>query len=496
MSANLKHQVFSGVMWNTVARIGQQVIQFGLTVILARLLLPADFGAVGMISVFITFMAMFAEAGFASALVQRTDISQLHTNSVFWFNVVSGLVLSGVLFAAAPLVAAFYQEPILLPMTRGLSPVFVLSTAGLVPMALMQRRLQFHLLARINLIATFVSGVMGVILALLGAGVWSLVAMYLMSYLVVTTLNLVFGGWRPGRRFSLTALKELWSFTGNLLGYQFTSYWARSADNMLVGRFFGTEALGYYSRAYSLMLMPITQVIGVISSVLFAALSSIKEDRVRVGSIFLRATCLISFFSFPLMTGLFVVAEPFVLTVFGDKWSAMIPTLRILALVGALQSMESPTGWLYLSQGRTDWLFRWGLIRSAVLVGAIAVGIVLGSIETVALCYAGANLLLLYPDMVIPGKLVGIRFRDISRAVSGSFAGSAIMGLVVFGLGLLLPSALPDWQRLMILAAAGLLVFGSLAVALRHPAWLEIVILYRERLVRHTPSNTLPTSLD
>jgi O-antigen/teichoic acid export membrane protein len=494
MSANLKRQVLAGIMWNTVARIGQQSVQFALSVILARLLLPDDFGTMGMILVFTSFIGMFAEAGFGSAVVQRTHVSDRHLQSVFWFNVASGLFLFAVMFASAPLLVGFYREPALLSLTRGLSPVFVLISVGLVPAALMQRRLQFHILARISLVATLASGVIAVAMAVLGAGIWSLAAQYLVRHLVVTLLNLAFSGWRPRRTFSLDALKELWGFTGNLLGFNFVNYWARNADNMLIGRFLGAAALGYYSRAYGLMLMPITQIISVISNVMFAALSTIKGDQARVRNIFLRAIGLTTLLVFPLMTGLFIVAQPFVLVFFGEKWADMIPTLRILALVGAVQSLVNPTGWLYLSQGRTDRLLHWGVARTVVLVAAIAIGLVLGSIEAVALCYAIANLLLLYPDIAIPGRFVGMSFRDVFSTVAGPLAGSAIMGFAVFGLGLLLADVMSDWLELIALSAAGVLVYGAFAVGLRLPAWLEVVALIRERFPWSANPGALPTS--
>lgn len=493
---DLKDKTVTGVLWNTVARVGQQVMQFGLSVILARLLLPDDFGAVGMVMVIVTFVGMVVDAGFGPALVQRAHISESHIDSVFWFNVVTGMALCGLFFAGAPLVAVFYREPILAPMTRGLSAVFVFSSAGLVPAALMQRRLQFHLLARISLIATFVSGVTGVVLAFLGAGVWSLVVMYLASFFVSTVLNLLLSGWRPSREFSMAALRELWGFTGNVLGFNFVNYWARNADNILVGRFLGAAALGFYSRAYGLMLMPITQVIGVISNVMFAALSTIQEDRVRVKSIFLRAMGLISLLVFPMMTGLLVVAEPFVLVLFGENWTGMIPTVRILALVGAIQSLSNPTGWLYLSQGRTDWYFRWGAVRAAALVSAIVVGIALGTIEAVAGCYAVANLFLLYLDIAIPGKLVGMTFRDLLGSITGPLAGAVVMGLSVYGLGLLLPGSFPQWQQLALLCLAGVLIYGTFAVGLRLRPWLEVVALLREWLGRRSQSSVLPRSVE
>ena len=265
MSANLKHQVLAGVMWNTVACIGQQAVQFALSVILARLLLPDDFGSIGMILVFTSFIGMFADAGFGSAVIQQSHISDRHLQSVFWFNVAAGLFLSAVMFASAPFLAGFYQEPVLLSLARGLSPVFILISVGLVPAALMQRRLQFQSFARINLVATLASGVIAVAMAFLGAGVWSLAAQYLVGYFVIAALSFALSGWRPRRRFSWASLRELWGFTGNLLGFNFVNCWARNADNMLIGRFLGAAALGYYSRAYGLMLMPITQIISVVS---------------------------------------------------------------------------------------------------------------------------------------------------------------------------------------------------------------------------------------
>ena len=493
MSANLKNQVLAGVMWNTVARIGQQAVQFTLSVILARLLLPDDFGSIGMILVVTSFLGLFADAGFGPAVIQHSHISDRHLQSVFWFNVASGFFLSAVMFAGAPFLAGFYQEPVLLSLTRGISPVFVLIGVGLAPAALMQRRLQFQALARISLVATLTSGVVAVAMAFLGAGVWSLAVQYLASYLIIGVLSLASSGWRPRCSFSWTSLKELWGFTGNLLGFNFVNYWARNVDNMLIGRFLGAAALGYYSRAYALMLMPITQIISVVSNVMFAALSTIKEDQARVKSIFLRALGVISLLVFPLMAGLFVVAQPFVLVVFGEKWSAMIPTLRILALVGAIQAIVNPAGWLYLSQGRTDRMLRWGVARTAVVVSAIVIGLVLGSIEMVALCYAVANLLLLYPDISIPGKLVGIRFSDLFGTVAGPLFGSAIMSLVVAGLGLLLADAVAGWLELILLSATGVIVYCAFAVGLRLPALLEVVALVRERSPWGASPGALPT---
>jgi len=488
MSASLKGRVVSGILWSTAARVGQQVVQFGLSVILARLLMPDDFGSIGMILVFTTFMGIFADTGFGSALVQRSDITEYHIQSVFWFNVVTGVLLSGIMYLGAPFVAAFYRVPILLHLTRGLAPVFILSTAGVVPAALLQRRMQFNRLAQTSIVATFVSGVLGVTLALLGAGVWSLVAQSLSSYMSIVALNWFFSAWRPRPMFNWNALRELWGYASNLLGFNLINYWARNTDNILVGKFFGPAALGYYARAYGFMLLPTSQIVSVITDVMFPAMSSIKGDRARVRGIYLRAIGVISFLTFPIMGGLLVVAEPLVLAVYGAKWAAMIPLLRILVLVGAVQSLVSSTGWLYLSQGRTDWLFRWGVVRSSILVAAIVLGTLLGSVEWVAVCYAVANLLLLYPDTMIPGRLVDMGAHHLFRAVSGPLAASAIMVMLVYVLSLWLPPGVQNWLALILLTTVGVLAYGGLVVSLRLPAWLEFSTLVREWLSRRAQS--------
>jgi O-antigen/teichoic acid export membrane protein len=235
--------------------------------------------------------------------------------------------------------------------------------------------------------------------------------------------------------------------------------------------------------------------LSVISNVMFPALSSIKEEQVRVRSIYLRAIGLVSMLTFPIMVGLFVVAEPFVLAVYGDKWSDMIPLLQILTPVGAIQSMINPTGWLYMSQGRTDWQFRWGVARSSVLVLAIAAGILLGSVEMVAICYAVANVLLLYPDIVIPGRSVQMGFGQVLRAVLGPFASSVAMGVVVYGFSLLLPTKWLAWQRLAILVAVGMVVYCGLVIGLRLSPWLEFVAMVRQRIGKQSKSDYMHTSL-
>jgi PST family polysaccharide transporter len=267
----------------------------------------------------------------------------------------------------------------------------------------------------------------------------------------------------------------------NLVGFGVVNYWARNADDLMIGRLLGAGALGIYSRAYALMLLPISQVIGVVSDVMFSALSSIKDDRARVKVIYLRAIGVITLLSFPMMTGMFVVAEPFILAVYGAKWIAVVPILQILCLVGLLQSLTNPVGWIYTSQGRTDWMFRWGLFGSSALVIGIVVGALFGSVGSITIGYSLANLLIFYPCIMIPAKLINMSFKEIVAVVAAQFNFSIIMGICVWLLGQALPSHWSSWVHLVVQVLWGVLVYGSLIHFFNISAYRDIHQLVRER---------------
>jgi O-antigen/teichoic acid export membrane protein len=470
---SLKRQMLSGIAWSSTGRVGQQVIHFGLTILLARLLLPEDFGLVGMVIVFTGFASLFAEFGFSSALIQRSDITDAHSSSVFWLNVLVGLLLSIGFYFLAPFLAAFYDVPELQPVARALAATFSVASVGIVPTALLQRHMDFKRLARIELLAAALAGAVAIFMALEGLGVWALVAQTLLGALITVVLAFILSGWRPSLSFSHHAVAELLHFSSHLFGFKFINYWARNADNLLVGKLIGSAGLGVYSRAYSLMLLPITQVITVISRVMFPALSLIQDDTKRVRRIYLRAMGMIALITFPMMTGLFVVAEPFVLAVLGAQWAAVIPVLQILCVVGLIQALCNPAGWIYQSQGRTDWMFWWGLGAAGTLIVAIAIGAAVGTVESVAWAYMIANMFLFYPCIMIPGKLIGMRVSHVMREVSGALACSCVMAGLVWGVGLLLPESWSDGARLAVQVPTGVAVYLLLLFVTRPPGYRE-----------------------
>jgi len=481
MGDNLRGRVLNGTKWTVVAQVGQQAARFVLSIVLARLLLPNDFGTVGMVAVFAGFANWIGDMGLSAALIQRSQIDDRHAQTVFWLNMATALVFSATMFVSAPLLAGFYDQPQLAALTRALSFSFLVSAPGMVPAALLQRRMGFRYLARTSILGTVVSGITGICLAYFGAGVWSLVAQTYAHHFVTTALNTLWAGWRPRWGFHLHALKDLWRFSVNLLGYSSLNYWAKHADHMIIGRFMGSAALGFYGRVHALMLMPMYQIVNVINRVMFPALSSIQDDPARVKRIYLQALSVIALITSPLMFGLTATAEPFVLAVYGKNWAPMIPLVQILPLVGLLQAFTGTCGILYMSQGRTDWMFRWGLITSGAMITSILAGIAIGTLEAVAWCYAAANVLLFYPSVAIPGSLIGLKFSEVVRTVTSPMIGSVLMLVGVTLVYNITPATWPYAVELLMLVLVGAVGYTTLVLITRPLGLQQLLQIARER---------------
>ena len=460
---SLFHQTFSAMKWTAAAKIAQQALQFLLFTGLMRLLDPAAFGLVGMVMVFSGFAAIFSEMGFGSALVQRQELSESHRSTVFWLTNGVGVLLGGALFAAGPLIAAFYKEPLLQPMSAWIALSFLLTAPGVVSRSLLIKAMRFDVLAKVDVAALIVSGLVAVGAAAAGAGVWSLVAQQLVSAGVTSVLLFWFGRWRPHFLWSSGAARELFGFGAGLTGFNIVNYWARSADKLLIGHLLGSVPLGLYSRAYSLMLLPLTQIVSIVAPVMFPAMSTIKDDKERIRRVFLRMTTLLTFITFPMMTGLIVVAKPFVLALFGAKWAEVVPLIQILSFVGMIQTLTNPVGLIYNSQGRTDWLFWWGLAGSAILVISIVVGSLLGGVQQVAWAYLIGNLVVVGPCLFVPGRLIGMSLQDVWRAIRGNLYCAFGMGLAVWLLDHSLPQGFSPLARLFVTVPFGGLAYAGLA---------------------------------
>jgi O-antigen/teichoic acid export membrane protein len=223
------------------------------------------------------------------------------------------------------------------------------------------------------------------------------------------------------------------------------------------------------------MLLPLTQIVSVIAPVMFPALSSIQDDKPRVRNAYLRVMRVLTFLTFPMMLGLVVVAKPFVLALFGEQWAGAIPLIQILSFVGLTQTLCNPTGWIYLSQGRTDWLFWWGVGGSGFMVVSIVIGVLFGRVEAVAWAYLIGSIIATIPCIAIPGRLIGMSVRDVWSSVRGSFVCAVGMACIVWCVGRLLPEGWKPLYQLMIQVAVGVGAYALIVWWFATSAYREII---------------------
>jgi len=320
-----------------------------------------------------------------------------------------------------------------------------------------------------------------VILALEGYGVWALVLMQLSSALVTSCVALVLAGWRPEFHLQRAAFSDLFAFGGGLTGFRLLNYWARQLDSLLIGKFMSAATLGLYSRAYALMLLPLSHLMPTISRVLFPVLSSIQADHDRVRRAYIRLVRLLGLIVFPAMLGLAATADNFVLVVFGQQWTEVVPLVQILAPVGVVQVLIGPGGLIYKSQGRTDRMFQWGVVASTTLMVAIVIGVWLGSAEAVAWSYLAANVLLLYPAVKVPGDLIGMSPWSLFLAAMGPLAIAAGMALTVWAAGAYWMAGWSSTAALLSQVLLGIVLYVAPVLGLRLDVVNDLRDLIRRR---------------
>lgn len=479
--SEFREKAIAGVSWSVVSQLGRQGLSFVVGVVLARLLVPGDFGLVAMVTIVTGFATTFAELGFGAAIVQWQDVEQRHVSSVFWINVAAGVLLSLLFLAGAPLLGAFYGEPDVVPVAMVMASLFFIQSLGIIQTTLFSKSIDFKALAISEVVGIAVAGACAIAAALLGMGVWSLVILKVGTALVMTALLWVLSAWRPQLLFDLDAVRELFGFSANLLGERTLNYWVRHVDDLLIGRYVGEAGLGVYTMAYNIMLFPLQNVSRVIGRVMFPSLSTIQGQKERVKQVFLRMTRTIALITFPLMLGLLATVRPFVLAVFGAQWMPMIPILAILSVLGLVQSIVTLVGSLYLSQGRADLQFRIGLVIKPVLIAGIVIGLKWG-IVGVAAGYAIASLIVHVPNMHYAGRLVGMRYAEVVWNVAGVFGCAALMAVLVYGLSTVLPEPWTSGAELAVLVPFGVLTYFGLLRLFRVAAFTEALELARERL--------------
>lgn len=408
--------VTRGMLWMGGGQLARQFIQLGTSLVLVRLLGPAEFGLVAMAMFFVGVGQLVADFGVGAAIVQSRSRDTVVLSTCFWLGLAVAAVVAFALLACAPWIARFYGRTDVAWVIALLSFNLVLGALQTVPNASLARDLRFSDAARAQVMGSTAGAVAAITLAWAGAGVWALVAQPLVASAMTALGVSLSSRWLPRLRFSWAAVAPMARFSANLLGTNLATYGTRNIDAVLVGRVLGAVPLGHYAMAVQLMLYPLQHISSVFVRVLFPTLSHIKDDLERLRSVYLRSAGCIALVTFPMMGGLFALADDFVQVVFGPAWAPMTPVLEVLAWVGMMQSVGTMTGTLYLTMGRADIALRVTLIAAPVFAIGIAAGLSWG-IVGVAVGYACASFSVFHYTLVTAFRLVDLRLRDFFRAL-------------------------------------------------------------------------------
>lgn len=431
MSESLKSKTVSGVLWSAIERFSLQGVQFIINILMARLLLPSDYGMIGMLAVFLQISQTFIDSGFSDALVQKKDRTETDLSTVFYFNIIISVLLYILLFIGAPYIAQFYRMPELTLVTRVIMLNLIFSSFAAVPKTILTIRIDFKSQSKISLISAIISGIVGITMAYKGLGVWALVIQSLLNASLTVLLFFYYIHWRPLKVFSKESFQRLFSFGSKLLFSRLIHALYYNLYSLVIGRKYSSAELGYYTRAEQFAILPSSNINAIISRVTFPILSNIQDDNVRLASAYRKYIKLASYLIFPLMVGLAAVAQPLVLLLLTEKWMMAAVLLQILCFDWMFDHLSIINLNLLYVKGRSDWALRMEIIKKTIATLILFASIPFG-IE--GMCWGRVlySLIAAYLNSYYTKSLIGLSFMEQVKDIYPSLLLALFMGGVVF----------------------------------------------------------------
>lgn len=433
MSSELKTKAAYGVLWSFLERFGQQSVQFAISIILARLLMPKEFGLIGMLVIFTVIAQTFLDSGFGSALIQKKDAVYIDECSIFYFNIIVGFVAAGIMCLISPWIAAFYNEPQLIPLTRFLSLSLIINSVCLIHTTLLTKNIDFKTQLKVGIVATLLSGTIGVAGALEGYGVWSLAVQLVSASFFRAILLWKLVKWRPALVFSFDSLKSMFSFGSKMLFSGLLDQIFMNIYLIVIGKFFTVGDLGYYVRAKSWQQLTTQNITSVITRVAFPIFSSIQNDEKRLKRGMKKAVSFLAFINFPLMIGILVTAKPVVLLLLTEKWAPCIPYLQLLSIVGLTYPIHAINLNLLMAKGRSDLFFRLELIKKSLIVVSIFITYRWGITAMIG-GQIVVSIIGLYINTFFTARMINYPVTEQIRDMSPYFSATVVMAAVAYSL--------------------------------------------------------------
>lgn len=471
--SSLKEKTVKGVVWSSIDRFSSQGIQFIFSVLIARLLLPSDYGIVAMLNIFLAISQTFIDSGFGTALIRKLDRTDVDFSTVFYFNILVSLFFYGVLWLASPYIAAFYDIPLLEDVTKVVALTLVFSSLSGIQSAKLSINIDFKTRALISVSTTVLTSTVGLWMAYNGYGVWALVVQSIFSALLRSALLWILVRWRPLLVFSWKSLREMFSFGSKLLASALLDTIYNNVTTLVVGKVFSPSVLGVYARAGSLAQYPSSNITGVLQGVTFPVLSSIQNEPERLANAYKRFLRLSAFIIFPLMVGLAAVADPLIRIVLTDKWEGAIYLLQIICFSMMWYPIHAINLSLLQVKGRSDFFLKVEIIKKIQGVIVLCITVPMG---IVAMCYGGvvSSLLCLIYNAYYTQKLIGYGYVAQMKDLFHILAHALVMGI---GVWCIVQTCDSLWLQLSVGVVAGMVYYIAGAYLMRFEELQELLAL-------------------
>lgn len=436
---SIKNQAIRGVMWNAMERFSSQGLQFVLTIVIARLLSPSDYGLIAMLGIFMAIAQTIVDSGFGNALIQKKNRTKADYNTMFYFNIILAVIIYLLLFLSAPLISDFYNQPELVMVTRVFGLGLITSSLGTIQMTHLMINLDFKKLAIATLFSVIVGGTIGVWMAYNGYGVWTLVVQNLTGNLTWTIILWCTAKWRPSWEFSMASFRSLFSFGSRLLFSNLLHTFYTNMYSLVVGKCFNAATLGFFNRAFTLGQFPVQNFGNVVQKVLYPIQCNYQDDNDKFNQLFIAYLRISAFLLFPLMVGLAVLSTPIITLLLTEKWLSAAPLLQVLSLAFMWFPIMQANVSVLDARGRSDYHMQSEIIKKIlailILFSAIPFGIK-------AVCWS----MLMYSvvDMIVvvsySRRLTGIGYKAQIRVLAPSLLVSICVGGIVYVIISLVPS--------------------------------------------------------
>lgn len=477
MKNTFKSEVISGLLWKFGERITAQMISFMVSIILARLLSPSDYGAVALVMVFITLANVFVSSGFGNALIQKQDIDNLDYSSVLYISLGISAIIYAVVFLAAPWIAGFYRIPVMCPTLRVLGIRLIVAAVNSVQQAYVSRNMMFQRFFWSTLFGTLFSGIVGIAMAYHGAGVWALVAQYMVNTCTDTLVLWSTVRWRPDLACSLERAKSLISYGWKLLVSALLDTGYTQLRSLIIGKLYTSDDLAFYNQGDKYPNLIVVNINSSISSVLFPALAKSQSEPQRIKEMTRRSIQVSSFIMWPLMIGLGVVAEPLIRIILTDKWLPCVPFLRIFCFSYGLWPIHTANLQAINAMGRSDLFLKLEVIKKGLGLVILLVSVPFGPLA-IAWGLVSMGIFSTFINAMPNMSLLDYSYKEQLSDLLPPLSLSVVMALVIYPLGLL---DLADFWIIVLQVLCGCISYLLFSVITRQRALCFILSLLTKK---------------